>query len=96
MSESVAVGYHAFTSEGQEEFGAIRDVSPDGRRLTVYVENAGEFEVPADAVVKVAYQKVTFDCAKLDDKLRNAIAHAHDAEIGNDAEIEDDSADDDT
>ena len=44
--------------------------------------------MPAEAVVSVGYQKVTFDDTKLDEELREAIAHAHDAEIGNDADIE--------
>jgi hypothetical protein len=88
MVDPVAIGDHAFISNGHEEFGAIRRVSPDGRKLTVYVENAGEFDVSADAVVDVRYQKVMFDFRKLDEELREAIAHAHDAEIGNDDEIE--------
>ncbi len=36
--------------------------------------------VLAAAVTKVAFGKVTFDCKKLDAKLRKAIGHAHDAE----------------
>ena len=84
----IGVGYHAFTASRTEEFGAIRGISSDGKHLTVYVENSGEFDVPAEAVVSVGYQKVTFDDTKLDEELREAIAHAHDAEIGNDADIE--------
>ena len=80
MSEPIEVGFQAFVSDRPEEFGAIRAISPNGRELTVYVENGGDFTVPIDAVVKVAYGKVTFDCKKLDHKLRNAIGHAHDAE----------------
>jgi hypothetical protein len=53
---------------------------PDGRRVTVYVENAGDFHVPVDAVVSVHSQKVTFDCKKLEPTLRAAIGHANDAE----------------
>jgi len=84
----VGVGFHAFLSDRAEEFGAIRGLSPDGRRIIVYVENGGEFDVPAEAVVAVGYQKVTFDPTRLDEALRDAIAHAHDAEIANDDEIE--------
>ena len=88
MREEVGVGYHAFTSQRPEEFGAIRRVAPDGTYVTVYVENSGEFDVPAAAVVSIAHQKVTFDYDKLDESLREAIAHAHDAEIGGDDAIE--------
>jgi hypothetical protein len=80
MTESIAVGFQAFISDGAEEFGAIRAVSADGRELTVYVENRGDFTVSVDAVTKVAFGKVTFDCKKLHGNLRKAIGHAHDAE----------------
>jgi len=80
MRESIEVGFQAFVSDGSEEFGAIRAVSPDGRNLTVYVENAGDYQVPASAVVSVQSEKVTFDCKRLDQKLRAAIGHAHDRE----------------
>jgi len=79
MRDRIEIGYQAFVSDGGEEFGAVRDVSPDG--LVVYVENAGDFYIPFDAVEAVHSQKVVFDCGKLDDRLRRAIGHAHDAEV---------------
>jgi hypothetical protein len=79
MREKIEVGYQAFVSDGGEEFGAVRKVSADG--LVVYVENAGEFLVPLDAVKEVHSQKVILDCAKLDHRLRRAIGHAHDSEV---------------
>jgi hypothetical protein len=79
MRETIEVGYQAFVSDGGEEFGAVRDISADG--LVVYVENAGEFRVPLDAVKAVHSQKVIFECRKLDPRLRRAIGHAHDAEV---------------
>jgi hypothetical protein len=81
MSEKIQVGFQTFVQDGgPEEFGAVREISRDGRRLTVYVENAGDFHVPLDAVVSVQSEKVTFDCKKLEPKLRAAIGHAHDVE----------------
>ena len=80
MSERIEVGFQAFISDGQEEFGAIREVSKDGHLLTVYVENSGDFIVPATAVLSVQSEKVTFDCGKLEPRLRSAIGHAHDSE----------------
>ena len=79
MREPIEIGYQAFVSDGGEEFGAIREVAPDA--LVVYVENAGEFRIPLEAVSAVHSQKVIFDCAKLDGRLRHAIGHAHDAEV---------------
>ena len=78
MRETIEVGYQAFVSDGGEEFGAVRAVSPT--ELVIYVENAGEFRVPRDAVEAVHSQKVVLSCAKLDRRLREAINHAHDAE----------------
>ena len=80
MREAIAVGFQTFISDGGEEFGAVRAISHDGKQLTVYVENAGEFTVPASAVLSVQSEKVTLDCGKLEPRLRKAIGHAHDAE----------------
>jgi hypothetical protein len=80
MNERIGIGFQTFLSDGGEEFGAIRYISPNGRQLTIYVENAGEFIVPIEAVVSVHSQKVMLDGRKLDRALRNAIGHAHDAE----------------
>ena len=79
MSNRIEIGYQAFVSDGGEEFGAVRRVSKDG--VVVYVENAGDFHIPLDAVSAVHAQKVVFDCGKLDGRLRRAIGHAHDAEV---------------
>ena len=76
--DRIEVGFQAFVSDGNEEFGAIRAISP--KEVTVYVENSGDFIVPTHAVTGVAFGKVTFDCKKLDRELRTAIGHAHDAE----------------
>ncbi len=81
MRENIEVGFQAFISDGGEEFGAVRAVAPGGRsELVIYVENAGDFAVPLDAVESVHSGKVIFNCAKLDHRLRRAIGHAHDAE----------------
>ncbi len=80
MREKIEVGFQTFVDDSPEEFGAVRDVSSDGRALTVYVENAGDFVVPAAAVLSVQSEKVTFACRRLDRKLRAAIGHAHERE----------------
>jgi hypothetical protein len=80
MSEEIEVGYQTFVDDSPEEFGAVRDVSPDGKTVTVYVENAGDFVVPVGAAVSVQSEKVTFACRQLEPKLRRAIGHAHDRE----------------
>ena len=79
MAQQIQIGFQAFVSDGGEEFGAVRQVS--SRELVVYVENAGDFRIPTDAVQAVHFGKVVFACDKLDRKLREAIGHAHDAEV---------------
>jgi hypothetical protein len=83
MPEHINFGYQAYCDDGGEEFGAIRDVSPDGKQLTVYVENAGDFVVLRSAVKAVHSGKVIFDYTQLDPRLQRAIGHAHDAEDPN-------------
>ena len=81
IAQDIQVGYQAFLSDGREEFGAVRQVSPNGEpMLLVYVENAGDFLIPLEAVASVHAQKVVFECRKLDPDLRRAIGHAHEAE----------------
>ncbi|MCX5741096.1 MAG: hypothetical protein NT062_01200 [Proteobacteria bacterium] len=76
----IKVGYQTFTADGGDAFGAVRAVTLHGE-LVVYVENAGEFVVPLDAVAAVHAQKVILTNSKLDERLRLAIGHAHDAEL---------------
>ena len=84
MQEPIEVGYQTFVSDGGKEFGAVREVSPNGQpELVIYVENAGEFVVPLSAVKAVHSQKVILTCGKLERRLRQAIGHAHDAEEPN-------------
>lgn len=81
MQERIEIGYETFVSDRDVAFGAVRDMLPNDRpELVVYVENAGDFIVPLDAVVAVHAQKVILNCDKLDSRLREAIDHAHDAE----------------
>lgn len=81
MQERIKIGFQAVVSDGGEEFGAVRAIAPGGRpALVIYVENAGDFEVPLDAVESLHSEKVILRCSKLDRRLREAIGHAHDAE----------------
>ena len=77
MREAIEIGYQTFVSDGGEEFGAVREVSPNGRpELVIYVENAGDFVVPLSAVEAVHSQKVILNCGKLERRLRQAIGHS--------------------
>lgn len=67
-----------FLAEGREGIGAVREVSD--REIIVYVENAGNFTVPREAVVAVHDKKVLLDPDTLSPELINAINRMHDAE----------------
>ncbi|GAA0549325.1 hypothetical protein FHS83_001103 [Rhizomicrobium palustre] len=71
-------GFDVFVHDGDVKIGAVRDVRPHS--ITIFVENAGDFSVPKDAVHEVVAGKVVLHCGLLDSGLKNAINHAHDAE----------------
>jgi hypothetical protein len=78
MSHRIEVGFQTTVSDSEQKFGSVRAIAPG--ELTVYVQNSGDFKVPMDAVIKVGFGKVTLDYHRLDETLRAAIGHAHDAE----------------
>ena len=78
MSDRIEIGFQTVVSDREQKFGSVRAITPG--ELTVYVENSGDFKVPMAAVVKVGFGKVTLDYQSLDETLRAAIGHAHDAE----------------
>jgi hypothetical protein len=78
MSHSIHVGDKVVVVEGGEGVGAVRRVKDD--RIMIYVENAGDFIIPASIVVAVHDGKVRIDPATLPETIRVAIEHAHDAE----------------
>ena len=81
MQEKIKVGFQAFVSDGGEEFGSVRQVAPNGRpELIIYVENAGDFEVPMDAVKDAEAEKVILDSSKLPPKMLTAIRARENAE----------------
>ena len=81
IDNEIKVGFSTFVKDGADPFGAVREIAPDGKSgLVIYVENAGEFSVPFEAVQKVHFDKVILNPKYLDQRLRDAIGHAHDAE----------------
>ena len=78
MNEPIERGFMAFIAEGREGIGAVREVARD--HIVIFVENAGEFEVPRSAVRKVHDDKVILDPKRLDKTLLEAVGHVHDRE----------------
>jgi hypothetical protein len=73
--EQIAEGFGVFAHDGDKAFGAVRQVQQN--RIMVYVENAGDFEVPLSAVKAVHDEKVVLDCSRLEARLTDAIRRAH-------------------
>jgi len=83
-NEAIQEGFEVFLSDNDKAFGAVRRKPARAQGdFVIYVENAGEFTVPGQAVAAVHAQKVILNPAKLDKRLRDAIRHAHDAEDPN-------------
>ena len=78
MHETIREGFDVFLQGGSKGFGAVRQVRK--HELVVYIENAGDFTVPLEAVKDAEAGKVILDSAKLDSKLRAAIRRAHSGE----------------
>lgn len=77
----INVGDQVFVREGGEEFGAVRDVAPDGRpEIIAYIENSGSFTIPLSAITAVHDGKVIVDLDKLSIDAQVAVRHAHDGE----------------
>jgi hypothetical protein len=77
-NEKIQEGFAVFVHDGDKAFGAVRQVRHG--EIVVYVENAGDFEVPLSAVKEVNDEKVVLDRGKLDKTLREAIVRAHSGE----------------
>ncbi len=78
--DDIEIGFQVYAAEGGETFGAVRGHGPESHALVIAIENAGDVEVPMDAVQRVHDGKVMLDVGRLDARVREAIAHAHDRE----------------
>ena len=76
--DSVQEGFDVFLNDGAHSFGAVRQVRK--HELVVYIENAGDYAVPFEAIKDAEAGKVILDSGKLDPKLRAAIRRAHSGE----------------
>ncbi|MBS0241234.1 MAG: hypothetical protein JSS20_03595 [Proteobacteria bacterium] len=78
MLERIQKGDMVFLAEGQEGIGAVHGTN--GNNLVVYVENAGDFDIPASAVLRVHDRKVIVDPTKVPKRMLDALGHTHDKE----------------
>lgn len=89
MIEKATIGDHVFLEDGGEEIGAVRQIARS--ELVIYVEGAGDFTVPGEAVRAVHYGKVVLDADKLDPRVLSAARAAHANEINENAPDRSDS-----
>ena len=74
----IEVGYDVFVHDGEVKIGAVREAHK--HTIVVYVENSGDFSVAKDSVAEVVEGKVVLRFDSLENGLKHAITHAHDAE----------------
>lgn len=75
MREQISEGFDVFLDGSTKSFGAVRQVHKF--YLVVYVENAGDFEIPLEVVKAVEAEKVILDPSRIDSKILDAIRRAH-------------------
>ena len=88
---NIQEGDEVFLHDGEVAFGTVHHRPPrDAKDIVIFVESAGEFMVPVSAVKAAHDNKVLLDKGKLEQKLLQAIKHAHDLEDASVSEREDD------
>jgi hypothetical protein len=78
MEDRIEIEFRALVDDRGDEFGVIRELSPDG--LIVYVKNAGDFFVSFDTIKALDSRKVIFKRDKLDRRLQRAIKDARETQ----------------
>lgn len=58
--ENIEIGSQVYVQEGDDPFGAVRDVTPSRREITVYVENAGELSSNRTPFVRRTMAKLSW------------------------------------
>lgn len=80
MVESIEVGALVFVADGEDGIGSVRRLLPEENALLVYIENAGDFIIPARGVRAVHSGKVMLDLDQLPRQVLEAIGHARRSE----------------
>lgn len=80
MTQPIEIGFQVYLNDGEDEVGAVRGPGDKPDTIVVYIENAGDFIIPASAIRAVHYSKVVLDQTQLPQPMLDAIAKAHDAE----------------
>ena len=76
--KDIRAEWEIFARAGETGIGAVRRVAPD--HLVAYIEGRGEVRLLAEHIAEARDGKVTLALDRLPDDLREAVAHASDAE----------------
>ena len=77
-TRDVTIDFEVFCAEGEPAIGAVREIHSD--HLIVWIENHGDTRIDAEHIASAHDGKVLLESDGLPESLREAIAHAHDAE----------------
>ena len=80
MAESIEEGSLVFVADGEDGIGSVRRLLPDEDALVIYIENAGDFVIPARGVRAVHSGKVMLDLDHLPRAALEAIGKARKSE----------------
>ena len=80
MAESIEEGSLVFVADGEDGIGAVRRRLPEEDAIVVYIENSGDFQIPARAVRTVHAGKVMLDLDQLPRPVLEAIGRARKSE----------------
>jgi hypothetical protein len=78
VHEKIQEGFDVFLRDGDGNVGAVRQMR--SHDLMIYIENAGDFIVPMEAIKDADAEKVILDSSKLTPKMLEAIRVRENAE----------------
>lgn len=80
VADRIEEGNLVFVADGEDGIGSVRRIHADRHTLVIYIENAGDFDIPADAVQAVHSGKVILNLDRLPRPVLEAIGNARKSE----------------
>lgn len=80
VAESIEEGALVFVADGEDGVGSVRRLMRDENAVLVYIENGGDFVIPAKGIRAVHSGKVLLDLDHLPEPVLKAIANARKSE----------------
>jgi hypothetical protein len=80
VAEAIEEGDMVFVVDGEDGVGSVRRVLAGGDAYVIYIENGGDFEIPASAIRTVHSGKVILNLDRLASPVLEAIGNARKSE----------------